>query len=183
MTLKEGLFLSDSLFKRPPYEVNLLKHEFSLDKVYLAAYPGRTTEDLIGKNGFVHQFMKTGTITHVFLCCGANDFNRSEGASSIWKGQHVVNIVQGNLHSFLQKYPSVVVTFFPIPFRQVASRKNERYPLNSDPDWIDSTNAGIQFFQEHFQVCNCHQSRCHWVMSPGLAAWIPLLELDGLHPN
>ena len=63
MTLKEGLFLSDSLFKRPPYEVNLLKHEFCLDQVHLAAYPGRTTEDLIGRNGFVHQFMKTGNET------------------------------------------------------------------------------------------------------------------------
>ena len=185
MNSKNGLLLSDSLFKRPPYEVQNLKQAFNLDRLDLAPYSGYSTEQLIGKNGVVHDLMKSKTVSHLFLCCGANDFNKSQATTGIRKGQNVVNIVNGCLHSFLQQYPSVEVTFFPIPFRQVCdeSRRNDRFPNNSDPDWIDTANSGIDFFQERFQVCECHRSRCHWVVSPGLATWIPLLESDGLHLN
>ena len=183
MSLKAGLLLSDSLFRKPPYEVQNLKRAFSLDRIHVAPYSGYTTAQLIGKNGVVHELMKAKTISHLFLCCGANDFNQSQATTGIRKGQHVINIVNGLLHSFLQQYPSVGVTLFPIPFRQVCdeSRRNVRFPNNSNPDWIETTNAGIEVFQERFQVCECHRSRCNWVASPGLATWIPLLELDGLH--
>ena len=179
-----GLLLSDSLLKNiPTLARDELQLTYALDSLDAIAYPGYTTERLIGREGVIHDLLKSGNVSHVFLCSGANDFNKCEQATSDRKARFVADGIQGNLHSFCAQYPEIKVVFFPIPFRQVCheSRRNKRYPNNYDVDWISTTNAAIQSFQAQFHVCKCHQSQCSWVVSPPCASWVPLLELDGLH--
>ena len=178
----EGLFLSDSLYKDIPVEAQqeLIKH-FNLRKIEFAAFGGYTTEQLIGRDGLCHELMKKRNFSHLFLSCGANDFNKSPHSTGERKGRGVVNILKDCLHQFCLTYPCTKVILFPIPFRQVSSHKNQRFPNNSDPDWIYRTNVGIDYFRQAFKVCQCHQSQCDVAETPEIDFWIEHLQPDGLH--
>ena len=136
-----GLLLSDSLLKNiPALARDELQFTYALDCLDAIAYPGFTTERLIGQEGVIHDLLKSGDVSHVFLCSGANDFNKCEQATSDRKARFVADGIRGNLHSFCAQYPEIKVVFFPIPFRQVCheSRRNKRYPNNYDPAIINN---------------------------------------------
>ena len=179
-----GLLLSDSLLKQSSKEnQNTLRDSFHLKSVQLSSHPGFTTEKLIGPDGVVHNLLRTGKFTHLFLCSGANDFNKCPGQTWARKARWVMNEIQTHLCSFSKMYPDIPVFLFPIPFRKVCkmSHRNEKYPNNYDPEWIKVTNIAMQFFQDNFQVCKCHESQIKWVRSPDLKSWDDKLAEDGLH--
>ena len=59
-----------------------LQSRFKLQSLDVIPYPGFTTEQLIGANGVIHDLLKRSNITQVFLCSGANDFNKCQGVTS-----------------------------------------------------------------------------------------------------
>ena len=180
----EGLLVSDSLMKHLKDEyLEKLQIEYKLDLVELVCKPGYTTEQLIGPNGVVHNLLKSKNYTHLFLCCGANDFNKCPQQTSDRKAHFVAGSIQGYLHSFSESWPDIKIKMFPIPFRKVCreDRRNDKYPNNYNVDWIKTTNAAIQSYQDNFQPCQCHQSQITWVRSPGLPSWYRHLSPDGLH--
>ena len=182
--IMKGLLVSDSLMKHLKSEyLENLQTEYKLDLVELVCKPGFTTEQLIGQNGVAHDLLKKNDYTHLFLCCGANDFNKCPQQTSDRKAHFVVGSVQGYLHSFSETWPDIKVKMFPIPFRQVCreDRRNAKYPNNYNIDWIKTTNAAIQSYQDNFQPCRCHQAQISWVRSPGLPSWYHHLSPDGLH--
>ena len=144
-----GLLLSDSLLKNiPSFAGQQLRLTYDLESLDAIAYPGFTTEYLIGPKGVIHDHLKSGSISHVFLCSGANDFNKCEQATGERKGRFVADGIRGYLHSFCILYPQIKVVLLPIPFRQVChvSRRNKRYPNNYNANWILTTNAAIHYF-------------------------------------
>ena len=180
----KGLLISDSLLKNLPNSAHAkLRLDYQLDLLDVVPYPGYTTERLIGESGVVHDHLETGEVDHIFLCSGANDFNRCAAVTSERRGRSVIADIQGYLHSFCTRYPHVKVTFFPIPYRSVChpSRRNPKFPNNYDDTWINDTNRAIHFFQENFEICHCHQSNVTFVSSPNRAHWLSFLEWDGLH--
>ena len=106
----KGLLASDSLMKHLQDEyLEDLQTEFKLDLVELVCKPGFTTEQLIGPNGVVHDLLNSNDYTHLFLCGGANDFNKCPQQTSDRKAHFVAGSIQGYLHSFSESKTSDII--------------------------------------------------------------------------
>lgn len=184
--MARGLLLSDSLMKDLPDKAySQLVQGFDLDDLKVIPYPGYTTAQLIGEDGVVHKLLKSlAPVTHLFLCAGANDFNRATEVTSERKCNQVAEQIQNFIHFFCSMYPHIKLFFLPIPMRQVAqieSVKNKFPDTSGSKDWIKITNYAISLFQHSFRFCECHSNCCSQVKSPPIDVWKPLLCKDGLH--
>ena len=97
-----ALLVSDSLFKFAPPQVHeQLTQAHDLDNLEIIPHPGRTIQELIGPKGAIHELLKTRKIDLLFLCAGANNYNRSSEVSAARRGEKVIDEVKSTLHFFL----------------------------------------------------------------------------------
>jgi hypothetical protein len=147
-------------------------------------FPGKTTQEIIGPNGPIHGLMQAHRFDHVFLVCGANDFNRNTSHSYFQKAKEVADTIKDLIHFFCQLYPYCNLVFAPIPTRQVCQVQSviDRFPESGSSEWIATTNDAIGLFQNCFSVCSCHSNHARSVVvSSPIQAWSPFLSADGLH--
>ena len=180
-----SLLCSDSLMRGCPDDVRAkLISSHDLDDLAVHWFPGKTTQEIIGPHGHIHALMQEHRFDHVFLVSGANDFNRNTSQSHYRKAKEVADAIQGLIHSFCQRYPYCNLVFAPIPTRQVCQVQSviDRFPESGSSEWIETTNAAIDFFQEYFSVCSCHANQARSVVaSSPIQEWLPFLSADGLH--
>ena len=179
-----GLLLADSLMKGCSFAARrLLIKNYGLSELNVHCFPGKTTNQLIGGNGEIHNLMQDKSYDFVFLVAGANDFNHNEDDCHVMKCKSIARMRNDLVHGFCTQYPLTKLVLAPIPMRRLSKNPDmiHKHPECGSKCWIDTTNNAISLYQRCFSVCNCHKNQVRSVVSPALEDWPPYLTSDGLH--
>ena len=179
-----GLIISDSLMRGCPIDsVDFLKSNWGFSELDLECFPGCTTSQIIGGNGEIHSLMGKHAYDHVFLVCGANDFNNNADDCPVFKFKSIAQELKDLLHSVSQLYPKTKFTMAPIPRRNVCNESSllQCFPHYGSASWVETTNLAMSLLYEHFKVCACHSLQVTFLISPPHNFWNQFLCPDGLH--
>ena len=180
--MASGIWLGDSSFKGVSEEAkDLLKREFGLRYLRHVAFGGYSTHDLISRSGQIEQLMDQDPhCGHLFLSSRSNDPRDHEQGSVETRTfklfDDYVNLIQ-DLH---KRYPRLKIFALPQQRRFVSKRFDERFPQNSDPDYIRVQNEIISLFQKKM-LSSKTLPYFHFCPSPPMEMWREIMADDGLH--
>ena len=146
---------------------------------------GHTSDQLIGEQGIIHDFLKKENREIVFLSLGQNDLSKidlSEFHPDI-AAQALGESISNKVGMLGVNYPGIKFILLPLSLRNMSQFLNPHWPQNHDPLFVNRCNEIIRKIFMHFSV---HTGNV-WFVNPSFlhqaheAAM--LTEADGLHLN
>ena len=183
MANRAGLILSDSILKQLPYHLKKqLLDKYQLNNLQCAGFSGYNTNDLIGKEGVIHN-LRPQKCQVLFLCSGANDFNQMQAGNKDVLASRVAKEFYVLVHTLSSQYPNLKIILCPIPGRKVTQDQNviARHPTSGDEDWINIRKEAIDKLNQCQVICNCHSNNVFRVTVPSATSWERFLNNDGIH--
>ena len=178
-----GALLGDSILKNlPDVSLRALQKKFGLThKPRLFCFGGYSTYDLISRSGMIEMIMdQEPCLDKLFLCSRSNDARTYPNGSVESRTCKLFEDYQNLISDLRKRYPRLMIYALPQPRRFLSKIFSERFPENSNPEFIADQNDIISLFQEKMLVSE-EVSNFKFMPSPPLDVWKSIMADDGLH--
>ena len=151
---------------------------FSLSSLERYAFPGQTSDFLIGLGGKAFEFL-SDDINFLFISCGQNDVSKLQDQfqSEIEVAEYISRHISDWLCHIASTFVNLKILFFPLYLRKRNTQENPRYPISTNDVYINRINGILTNLNNILKSCLCHKDNvCIMEMSTKC-----LTISDGLH--